>query len=151
MDSKKMPPKEKVFEAWTAIADHRVELHDDYATMSSSDGSKGYTIRWDGNIYASDDNASYWRGYPGYPVIAVLMLQGKLPLDREEAEKWKGINWKAINTKYKNDYAAAVKEVGAERHIDMTTAFMRADDVIKALETLDIVIKRSIPKNKNIN
>lgn len=146
MNSKKMPPREKVFEAWTAIADNRIELHDGYATMSSSDGSKAYTIRWDGNIYASDDNATYWRGYPGYPVIAVLMLQGKLPFDRDEAEKWKGVSWKTINTKYKNDYAAAVKEVSEERHIDLAEAYTRADEVMKALEDLDIVIKRTIPK-----
>lgn len=146
MNPKKMPPREKVFEAWTALADGRVVMHDDYATMTSSDGVKEYTIRWSGNIYASDDNATYWRGYPGYPVIAVLMLQGKLPFDRREAENWKDVNWKAVNTKHKNNYAAAVEEVASERHIDMTTAFSAADDVMKALEDLDIVIKRTIPK-----
>ena len=146
MDTKKMPPEEKVYEAWTAIVDGRVELHEDYATMTSSDGAKGYTIRWDGNIYVSDDNATYWRGYPGYPVLAVLMLQGKLPFDRLEAEKWKEVNWKAVNTKYKNNYAAAVKEVAAERHIDMATAEKAAAEVMTALENLDIVIKRSLPK-----
>ena len=122
MSTKKLPPEEKVYEAWTAIVDGRIVLHDDYATMTSSDGSKGYTIRWKGDIYASDDNATYWRGYPGYPVLAVLMLQGKLPFDRQEAEKWKDVNWKAVNTKYKNNYAAAVKEVASERHIDLETA-----------------------------
>lgn len=149
MDAKKMPPREKVFEAWTAIVDGRVELHDDYATMTSSDGSKGYTIKWDGNVYVSDDNASYWRGYPGYPVIAVLMLQGKLPFNREEAEKWKDVNWKAVNTKYRNDYAAAVREVAAERHIDMDSAERAASEVMDALNGLEIVIKRALPRKSS--
>lgn len=147
MDAKKMPPKEKVYEAWTAIADGRVVMHDDYATLTSSDGSKEYTIKWAGNVYASDDNASYWRGYPGYPVVAVLMLQGKLPFNREEAEKWKSVNWKAVNTKYKNNYAAAVDEVASERHIDLPAAEKAANEVMTALQALDIVIKRSLPKS----
>ena len=147
MDTTKMPPEEKVYEAWTAIADGRVALHDDYATMTSSDGSKEYTIKWVGNVYVSDDNASYWRGYPGYPVLAVLMLQGKLPFNREEAEKWKDVNWKAVNTKNKNNYASAVKEVASERHIDMNTAEKSAREVMSVLATLGIVIKRSLPKN----
>lgn len=146
MNAKKMPPLEKVFEAWTAIDDNRIVLHEDYATMTSSDDSKKYTIRWDGNIYVSDDNATFWRGYPGYPVLAVLMLQGKLPFDREEAEKWKNVNWKAINTKYKNNYAAAVKEVASERSIDLETAEKAAAEVMTALETLDIIIKRTLPR-----
>lgn len=144
-----MPPIEKVFEAWTAIEDGRVEMHDGYATMSSSDGTKGYTIRWDGDRYASDDNATYWRGYPGYPVLAVLMLQGRLPLDREEAAKWRGVNWKEVNTRHKNDYAAAVREVAEERHIDMTTAEKAAAAVMDALGNLDLEIKRKIWSIRN--
>lgn len=140
----KMPPKEKVYEAWTAVADGRVEMHDGYATMSSSDATKGYTIRFEGDRYASDDNATYWRGYPGYPVIAVLMLQGRLPYDKAEAEKWKGVNWKAVNTKYKNDYSAAVKAVAEERGIDMQAAEKAAEKVMEALGNLNLEIKRKL-------
>lgn len=140
----KMPPKEKVYEAWTAIADGRVNIHDDYAHVTSSDSEKEYTVRFDGDKYASNDNATYWQGYPGYPVIAVMMLQGKLPYENEEAEKWKGINWKALNTKFKNRYADAVKSVAEERHIDLQAADMAAERVMDALENLDITIKRKL-------
>ncbi|MGI6218094.1 MAG: hypothetical protein ACOYIK_10855, partial [Coriobacteriales bacterium] len=77
---KKMPPIEKVYEAWTALADGRVTLEggateagtSGKATVESSNGSKTYTVVWDADRYASTDNATYWQGYPGYPVIAVL-------------------------------------------------------------------------------
>ncbi len=59
---KKFPPIEKILEAYTAIADGHVKLENDQALVTSS-----------------NDNASYWQGYLGYPGIAVLMLQGKLP------------------------------------------------------------------------
>ena len=140
----KLPPIEKAFEAWTAIVDNRVTLHENHADVSSSDGTKGYTVKFDGNTYSSDDNATYWRGYAGYPVLAVLMLKGLLPSDRREAELWRGVNWKEINTRYKNDYAKAVAEVAARRHIDLKQSYKAAQEVIDKLRNLDIKIKRKI-------
>lgn len=141
---KKMPPKEKIFEAWTAVADGRIVMHDGYATMPSSDGSKEYTIHFSGDKYASDDNASYWRGYPGYPVIAVMMLQGKLPYDSTEAEKWKGVNWKSVNTHFRNNYAEAVKSVAIERGIDLPVADAAAEEVMRKLEGMEVEVKRKL-------
>lgn len=141
---KKMPPIEKVYEAWTAIADGRVKMHDGYATIPSSDNSKEYTVRFEGDRYSSDDNATYWQGYAGYPVIAVLMLQGLLPLNMKEAEKWKGVNWKDVNTKYKNKYAQAVEHVAQEKGIDMTEASAEAESVMDSLQRLDLEIKRKL-------
>ena len=141
---KKMPPIEKVYEAWTALVDGRVDLKDEEAIVSSSDGAKQYSVKFRDNQYSSDDNATFWRGYPGYPVIAVLMLQGKLPFDRNEAELWKNVNWNEINKKYKNNYASAVKEIEEERGIDPAKASEEAEKVMKALEKLPLEIKRKI-------
>lgn len=141
---KNFPPIEKVYEAWTALADNRVHIHDGYADVSSSDGEKTYLVRFSGDQYSSDDNATFWRGYPGYPVMAVLMLQGKLPYDSEEAELWKNINWTQINKKHRNNYAAAVQEIAAERGIDMNKATEAAQKVLDALTLLPIEIKRKI-------
>lgn len=140
----KLPPIEKVFEAWTALADNRVSLGNGEATVKSSDGTKEYTVKFRDDLFSSDDNASFWRGYAGYPVIAVLMLQGRLPYDKEEALLWKDVNWKALNTKYRNRYAEAVKEVALERDIDMQKANSSAEAVMTALKSLPIVIKRKI-------
>lgn len=140
----KLPPLEKVFEAWTAIVDNRIKLHENYADVASSDNSKGYIVKFDGNRYSSDDNATFWRGYAGYPVLAVLMLQGRLPLSRNEAEQWKDVNWKEINTRHRNNYKAAVDEVAKERGIDLAKAYRDAEAVLEALKNLHIEIKRKI-------
>lgn len=139
-----LPPIEKVYEAWTAIADNRVTLGDGEAMVASSDGAKTYTVRFRGDIYSSTDNATFWRGYPGYPVLAVMMLQGKLPLDLQEAEQWAGINWKEINTRHKNDYAKAVEEVETLRGIDPARASAAAREVMDVLQTLPLQIRRKI-------
>lgn len=141
---KKLPPIEKIFEAWTAVADGRVSLNDSVADVSSSDGAKHYVVRFAGDQYSSDDNATFWQGYAGYPVIAVLMLQGKLPLDKDEAELWKNINWTELNKSYKNNYAEAVADIGAGRHIDLEKSYEKAHQVLDALEALPIEIKRKI-------
>lgn len=72
--------------------------------------SKEYTVCWESNIYSSNDNASYWRGYLGYPVIAVLMLQDKLYCDSNIVKWFAGIQWKSLNDLHKRDYDAAVAE-----------------------------------------
>jgi hypothetical protein len=41
----KQPPKEKVYEAFTAIADGRVEMHEDHAVVTSSGGDKTYLVQ----------------------------------------------------------------------------------------------------------
>ena len=141
---KKFPPIEKVFEAWTALADHRIEMHEGYADVSSSDGEKAYVVKYSGDKYASDDNATYWQGYPGYPVIAVLMLQGKLPYDEQEALLWENINWTQLNKKFKNNYAKAVEEVALERGIDLKKSLSAAEQVMETLKQLPLEIKRKI-------
>ncbi|MGN0072131.1 MAG: hypothetical protein ACI361_09905 [Atopobiaceae bacterium] len=106
----KLPPLQKVYEAWSALADGRVEMGEDTAEVTSSNGAKHYTISWTEDTYSSNDNASYWQGYAGYPVLAVLMKQGKLPLAENLIPRFAHIDWNALNKKHKRDYAAAAKE-----------------------------------------
>lgn len=107
----KLPPIEKIPEAYGAIADGRVTMKDSSAEVVSSDGSKTYHVRWKDGIYTSDDNGSRWQGYSGYPILAVLLLQGSLPLDRPVMEAFRGVPWKELNKKYKNKYAEALAAV----------------------------------------
>ncbi len=98
----KLPPKIKVLEALGAIADGRVKLTEDGAIVVSSDGSRSYRVTYHGgDVINSTDNGSVYRGYLGYPSIAVLMLRGVLPFDREIAEALKGIPWRQLNEQYK--------------------------------------------------
>ena len=141
---KKMPPIEKVYEAYSAIADGRVTLveTENRASVASSDGAKAYAVTWNGNIYTSNDNASYWQGYPGYPVLAALMLQGKLTLDRAVADLLAGVNWAELNHEYKRNYAAAVEVVIEKRRLDAATVKAAVNRVYEEIAELDITIKR---------
>lgn len=142
----KLPPLEKVYEAWSALADGRVSVCADErrATVASSNGQKEYTVAWDADehVYSSNDNATYWQGYAGYPVLAVLMEQGRLPLDYAAAEAFADVNWTELNEHFKRNYAAAVAHVVAERDLDATQLDASAHAVMDALSTLNLTIKR---------
>lgn len=98
-----LPPRIKILEALGAIADGRVKkISDEEYEVISSEGDRKYTVKVDGNQVFSDDNGTKYRNYIGYPIIAVLMLQGKLKFDKRISEALKGINWRRLNETYKN-------------------------------------------------
>lgn len=144
---KKMPPIEKAYEAYSAIADGRVEMHDGYALVASSDGVKTYEVAWEGDVYSSNDNATYWQGYAGYPVLAVLILQGRLPKPTDAClADLAGIPWNALNAAHKRDYAAAAADALADKtHADEIRAAAR--ELYEALGTLDLTVKRGRAKH----
>lgn len=144
-DEWKMPLLAKVYEAFSAAADGRVVLHGNYAKVSSSDYKKEYTIAWEGDVYSSNDNASYWQGSLGYPVIAVLMAQGKLTYDKSIAALFSGIEWKTIIRKLRNDYTAAseaVLERLKEKGTDIEPVRQEANNVYEQIGNLKIGRKR---------
>lgn len=145
----KLPPREKIHEACSAIADSRVVIGIDSAKVTSSNYAKEYIVTWKDGIYTSNDNASYWGGYAGYPIIAVLMLQDKLKLDRSIIKYFKGINWTELNAKYKGKYAKAVSEImdGLRANgIDCDAINKNVNEVYHQIELLDISCKRSSAK-----
>jgi len=110
----KMPPLVKVYEALGAIGDGRVRIEDGRrATVTSSDGSKTYEVETsaDGREIASNDNASYWQGYLGYPAIAVLLARGFHHPPENVTGALAGVAWKELNRKFKNDWARTIAEV----------------------------------------
>lgn len=143
---RKLPPPEKAAEAYSAIADGRVTLFaaEERAEVISSDGEKKYAVAWRGNVYTSTDNATRWQGYAGYPVLAVLMLQGRLPLDREVAALFSGINWTELNRKHRRDYAAALDAVVRARNMDAAAVRAAMNQVFERLSALDVEIRRSL-------
>jgi hypothetical protein len=110
----KMPPLIKVYEALGAIGDGRVRIVDERVAMvKSSDGSKTYEVQTsrDGREIASNDNASYWKGYVGYPAIAVLIRRGLISAPVTVPDALAGIAWKELNRRFHNDYERTLAEV----------------------------------------
>lgn len=145
----KLPPIEKIPEAYGAIADGRVTMKDSAADVVSSDGTKTYHVRWNGNLYSSDDNGSKWQGYTGYPVVAVLLLQGRLPLNQDVMALFKGIPWKELNKKHKNKYAEALAEVLEDIRAnggDPDRVRREMQTVYSALEALKLPRRRGAAK-----
>ena len=113
----KMPPLVKAYEALGAIGDGRVRIEDSRrAAVASSDGSKTYEVETsaDGREIASNDNASYWQGYVGYPAIAVLLARGFYRAPANVTDALAGVAWKELNRKFKNDWARTIAEVEQE-------------------------------------
>lgn len=137
----KLPPKEKILEAYSAIADKRIQMHENTAECLSSDRQKTYVISFEGNTYASSDNATYWQGYPGYPILAVLLLQGRLTYRPDLVEKMKGIPWKQLNDANKRDYTAAA-EKALENVPEKEEIKKLAERNNSELASLNLTIKR---------
>lgn len=144
---KKFPPKEKVFEAFTAIADERIRMYDDYAEVDSSNDERTYKVRWKGNIYSSDDPGTYWQQYPGYPLIAVWILQGLLHADRSVIVHTSDIPWHQLNDANRRNYAAALKEALKDNE-SRDAILAEGNQVNEQLKTLDVEIRRSLKKEK---
>lgn len=149
----KLPPIEKVYEAWGALADGRVEPTSEGALVVSSDRTKRYEVRREGNSYRSNDNATYWQGYAGYPVIATLMLEGCLPYDEAAAQLFSGVDWHAVNAAHGGDYGTALAQVMGERGIDgVQERRVReaAGQVLERLASLDVAVGRNGRKPKGL-
>src|SRR5260370_39711156 len=111
----KLPPRIKIYEALGAVADGRVVVHGHHATVRSSSGNKEYQVEYrpEYNSISSNDNASYWRGYLGYPSIALMAVLDVVAYDPIVLSYLKGIPWKDLNVKNGNNYVLteqAVKE-----------------------------------------
>ena len=73
----------------------------------------------------ANDNGSYWKGYLGYPSIAYLMKIGKINFNKEFSNLLRGIKWKDINQKFKNDF-------------EKTKELIRKDLVLKGVNLREV-------------
>ena len=124
----RQPPRIKVLEALGAIADQRVRKVDDHYEVISSEGDRKYTVSVEGNNVSSDDNGTRFRNYVGYPIIAVLMLEGRLPYDEELAKALAGIPWRKLNEEMK-DYSK-VEEIVLKRAEEKGVKRERIEDFV---------------------
>ena len=135
----KMPPLVKIYEAVGALGDGRVQLEDEqHASVLSSDRSKTYQVEIsaDGREISSNDNASYWQGYLGYPAIAVMLRRGLCPVRAEAISALSGIPWNELNRRFRNDYSRTIDEVmrrAEERGFDSRMIAAEAEAILAKL------------------
>ncbi len=140
----KVLPQAKIYEALTAVADGRIKLKgNEIAEVLSSDGAKTYIVEWSADLrqITSNDNASYWQGYIGYPIIAVLMALGRLDFDGRVAQALSGIAWKQTNRRFRNDYDKAVQSVLLNLDVESglrQRVVSEVDKIFARLETLEL-------------
>ena len=126
------------------MADGRVKLKGgETAEVLSSDRTKTYIVEWSADLrrITSNDNASYWQGYIGYPIIAVLMVLGRLDFDETVAQALSGIAWKQMNRRFRNDYDKAVESVLLNLDVESglrQTVASEVDKIFSQIETLDL-------------
>jgi len=135
----RLPPRIKVLEALGSIADGRIKQLDDHNYIAtSSDGVRKYKVYVDleRGIADSTDNGTTYKGYMGYPIIAVLMLKGVLPYNARLANALKGVKWKELNDKYKkyDVVMEIVKENARRAGVEPYEVDHYIEDVMKKLE-----------------
>ncbi len=152
----KAPPLIKVYEALGALGDRRVRAtRGRAAEVTSSDGSRVYQVEVsdDGRQISSNDNASYWQGYLGYPAIAVLLSRGILRTNPDTARALAAIPWKELNSRFGNDYERTIAEVArtvTKRGYDFSTIEAEAEGILETLRELKPLrgIRRRPPREK---
>lgn len=109
----KEPPIIKIYEALGSVADGRVEVESHTAKVYSSSRNKFYDVTNDPAARAimTNDNGSYWKGYLGYPAIAFLLKTGVLPYEGGYGDLLKGVPWKDLNQKFKNDFDKTLEHI----------------------------------------
>jgi hypothetical protein len=138
----KMPPIAKVYEALGAIGDDRVHIDDARrAHVTSSDATRTYDVESsvDGAEISSNDNASFWQGYLGYPAIAVMIARGLINADQTAVKALAGVPWKELNTRHRNDYdrtLEAVMQRASANGYDSAAIRAAAEAVLDAVRSI---------------
>jgi hypothetical protein len=143
-----LPPRAKLFEALSAVADGRVRVLTDRhgegrAEVDSSDRRRTYLVEWSAGAttIAANDNASYWQGYLGYPAVAVLLVLRRLRCGDDIAASLAGIDWHELNRRYRRDYDAAlghVLDVLEQRGVPRAPIERAVDDLMEQLAALEL-------------
>lgn len=142
-----MPPIAKIYEAFSVLADGRIKLEENKATITSSNDEKQYTVVWNENEITSNDNATVWQGYPGYPVIAVWLMKNRISYQKDIIKYFKNINWHEINKQNKRDYQKGIEDILnalREDNIDTEKIEEEVNRIYLAIENLDFKIVRKI-------
>lgn len=133
----------KVYEAYTALSDNRVEkINDSLYLVASSDCTKKYTVKREEDLFSSNDNATRWQHYAGYPILAVRMYEHRISYSNNILPLRKNICWKKENTKFKNDYDKAIEDVLASYSEEDKEKIQKAiEETFKDIESKEYLVK----------
>lgn len=110
MTNRDMPPKIKIIEALSAVADDRIKndalLPNEWKCLSSSTPWKIYTIFYDekNNAISSNDSWTIIQHYLWYPAIAFLLKIWKIDFDKKILEVLKNIDWSKLKSQTNKNY-----------------------------------------------
>ncbi len=141
----KTPPIIKIYEALGCIADERIIEENNEIHIYSSSKNKFYIIKYSEkeNAIMSNDNGSYWKGYLGYPAIAYLMFIRKIKYQEKISKALKGIKWKDINQRFKNDFSKTEKYIRSSlllQGINLKELDTELDKIMKQIKKLNLNI-----------
>ena len=117
MKERKLPPKVKVIEALSAVADERIIIEDllskEWKCNSSSTPWKSYKILYNEkeNTISSNDSLSINQWFLWYPAIAFLIKIWKIKYDERILEMMENINRIDIKEKVRKDYESMFRLV----------------------------------------
>ena len=113
MKERELPPKVKIVEALSAVADERIIVEDllsnEWKCKSSSTPWKTYKILYDEKAISSNDNWSINQWFLWYPAIAFLLKIWKLKYDESIMEMVKDTNWIKIKWLVRKDYESSYR------------------------------------------
>ena len=115
MKERKLPPKVKIIEALSTIADKRIDYNDllmnEGKCFSASSPWKVYTIIYNEkeNQISSNDSWSMNQGFLWYPAIAFLLKIWKLKYEEPILEMVKDTDWIKIKWLVHKDYESSYR------------------------------------------
>lgn len=142
-----MPRKEKIYEAFTVLADDRLTIEENLAKVKSSDNKKEYIIEWNETEISSTDNETFWQKRPGYPIIAVWMKTEKVKYNKEILKHFAKINWHELNEKNKKDYQKGIDEILSdleEKNINTEEIKKEVDKIYDQISRFSYEIVRKV-------
>lgn len=76
-------------------------------------------------------------------MIAVLLLQGKLTLNREVSKYFKNVNWNQLNQENKRDYKKSLEQVLKDISLEeKTNIYKEMDKVYEEIKNLSIELTK---------
>ena len=147
MTKRRLPPKIKIIEALSAVADERIIIEGLLANegkcFSASSPWKVYKIQYNEkeNTILSNDSWSIDQSFLWYPAIAFLLKIWKLIYDERILELVENIDWIKIKWQVNKDYESMFRLVLWKLHMEWYNVdyfISQIDDIYNQISALNL-------------